>query len=93
MAEESGSGRASALRRFPTHAAQIESLIDRNESFRSMCDDLASAEQALLSVGHLPHSVREERRIEFSQLVDSLAAEIERSLSQVKVVPLKRMPR
>ncbi|MBD9374278.1 hypothetical protein IB238_16780 [Rhizobium sp. ARZ01] len=81
-------GLSSALRRFPTHAAQIQHLIERNESFRAMCDDLAIAEQALLSVDRLPSAVRDDRRIEFTQLVDSLAAEIERSLSLIKVVSL-----
>lgn len=78
-------GLVSALRRFPTHAAQIRHLIERNENFRAMCDDLAVAERALLSVDQLPTTVRDERRIEFTQMVDSLAAEIERSLGLIKV--------
>lgn len=86
MSEPGGDeGLASALRRFPTHTAQIRHLIERNESFRAMCDDLAVAERALLSVDQLPGAVRDERRVEFTQMVDSLAAEIERSLSLIKV--------
>ena len=83
-------GRASALRRFPTHSAQIENLIGRNETFRGLCDDLAVAEQALLAVDQLPVAVREARRVEFKELVDSLASELERALSQIKVVALPR---
>jgi hypothetical protein len=83
-------GLASALRRFPTHSAQIENLVGRNETFRGLCDDLAVAEQALLSVDQLPDAVREARRIEFKDLVDSLASELERALSQIKVVSLPR---
>lgn len=81
-------GLTSALRRFPTHSAEIENLIGRNETFRGLCDDLAAAEQALLSVDQLPDAVRESRRLEFKSLVDSLAGEIEHALSQVKVISL-----
>ncbi|WP_374840266.1 hypothetical protein [Mycoplana ramosa] len=81
-------GLASALRRFPTHSAQIRHLIERNESFRAMCDDLAIAERALLSVDQLPNTIRDERRIEFTQMVDSLAVEIERCLSRIKVISI-----
>ncbi len=83
-------GLAAALRRFPTHAAQMRTLIQRNESFRAMCDDLACVEQALLSVDKLPSEIREDRRREFTELVDSLAVEIERKLSQVKVISITR---
>lgn len=83
-------GLACALRRFPTHAAQITTLIERNENFRTMCDDLACVEQALLSVDGLPSEIRSERRREFTELVDGLAIEIERTLSQIKVVPFVR---
>jgi uncharacterized protein YbcI len=78
-------GLASALRRFPTHAAQIHTLIERNESFRGMCEDLACVERALLSVDELPEIIRAARRVEFVQMADSLAAEIERALGQIKV--------
>ncbi|PTM97344.1 hypothetical protein [Mycoplana dimorpha] len=83
-------GLASALRRFPTQSAEIQNLIGRNETFRGLCDDLAAAEQALLSVDQLPDAVRESRRIEFENLVDSLAGELEHALSQIKVVSLWR---
>ncbi|CAN7716949.1 hypothetical protein LJR098_003426 [Rhizobium sp. LjRoot98] len=81
-------GLAAALRRFPTHAAQMRTLIQRNESFRAMCDDLACVEQALLSVDKMPSEIRDERRREFTELVDGLAVEIERTLSQVKVISI-----
>jgi hypothetical protein len=83
-------GLAAALRRFPTHAAQMRILIQRNESFRSMCDDLACVERALLSVDKMPSEIRDERRREFTELVDGLAVEIERTLSQVKVISIAR---
>lgn len=73
-------GLASVLRRFPSHAARIQNLIRLNENFRSMCEDIAVAERALSSVDRLPVNVRDERRAEFIELVDSLAAEIEQAL-------------
>ena len=85
-------GLAVALRRFPTHAAQIRTLIERNENFRTMCDDLACVEQALLSVDQFPVEIRNDRRREFTELVDGLAVEIERVLSQVKVLPFINKP-
>ncbi len=79
-------GFAAALRRFPTHAAQMRTLIARNENFRMLCDDLACIEQALLSVDQMPIDIRDDRRREFTELVDGLAVEIERALSQIKIV-------
>ncbi|MDW5317342.1 hypothetical protein [Rhizobium sp. PL01] len=81
-------GLAAVLRRFPTHAAQMRTLIERNENFRTMCDDLACVEQALLAVEQMPSDIRDDRRREFTELVDGLAVEIERALSQVKIVSI-----
>ncbi|KAA0969785.1 hypothetical protein FPY71_14840 [Aureimonas fodinaquatilis] len=91
MTQRSGSdlndeGLASALRRFPTHAPQIRDLIMRNENFRTICDDLACAEQALLAVDRLQVGIREARRREFKEMVDTLSTEIERLLTQTKVI-------
>lgn len=85
-----GDGLASALRRFPTHAAEIRTLMERDENFRSICEDLACVEQALLSVDQLPKDIRDERRREFTDLVDSLAVEIERALKPPNVIPITR---
>jgi hypothetical protein len=84
-------GLAAVLRRFPMHAAQMRTLIERNENFRTMCDDLACVEQALLSVDKMPSDIREDRRREFTELIDGLATEIERALSQVKVVSIANL--
>ncbi len=93
MTERSGSdlygeGLASALRRFPTHAAQIRALIMRNENFRTICDDLACAEQALLAVDRFEAGIRDARRREFTEMVDDLSVELERLLSQAKIGPI-----
>ncbi len=99
MTDRSGSdpcdeGLASALRRFPTHDTQIRDLIARNETFRTICEDLACAEQALLSVDRLDDGIRDARRREFTEMVDDLSVEIERLLTQAKIIPLPRnLPR
>ena len=86
--DSDGEGLASALRRFPTHAAQIRDLIRRNESFRTICEDLACAERALLFVNHLDEGIREARRQEFTEMVDDLSIEVERLLSQTKITTM-----
>jgi len=86
--------RAAALR-LPASAREIENLIMRDESFRSICDDLAAAENALSHVDQMPEALRGERRREYESLVESLTAEIEEALRRAKVVPItgaKRAP-
>ena len=73
-------GLTAVLRRFPARSLQIKELSIRDESFRGMCEDLAVAENALAAADQLPVQVREERRAEFSGLVESLVAEIEQTL-------------
>lgn len=85
-----GEGLAAAVGRFPRHVDQIRSLMERDENFRIMCEDLASAERAVLAVNHLSSAVRDERRQEFLQLAHDLATEIQRTLSQIKFIPFRR---
>lgn len=86
--ETGDGGLASVLRRFPMQAAQIHALMERNENFRTMCEDLACVEQALLTVDQMPVEIRNDRRQEFAELVDGLTAEIARALSDAKVVSI-----
>jgi hypothetical protein len=71
---------AAALRRFPQHELTIHRLIDRAESFRDMCEELADAEMALARVNEAPLAQREERRAEWQALVDRLVGEVETEL-------------
>lgn len=91
---ESNSTHLSALgiaeAQFPAQAARVRHLFEMNETFRTMCEDLASAAEALAHVARLPESVRETRRQEYASLVDALIAEIGDALSQSKVVMLRR---
>jgi hypothetical protein len=79
-----------AMRRFPDRAADIRTLSDRSESFRDMCDELAMLEAALARVDFEPPERRESRRAEWEELMEQSLAEIERALTEVKVIPLNR---
>jgi hypothetical protein len=71
---------AAALRRFPQHELTIHRLMDRAESFRDMCEELADAEMALARVDEAPAALREDRRAEWQAVVDRLVAEVETEL-------------
>jgi hypothetical protein len=86
--------RAASLR-LPAKAREIKDLIVKDESFQSICDDLAAAEKALSQVDRMPEALRAERRREYESLVESLTAEIEEALRRAKVIPItgaKRHP-
>jgi len=92
---ESNSTHLSALEiteaQFPEQAGRIRHLFQINETFRSMCEDLAAAVETLARVERLPDNVRETRRQEYSNLVEALVAEIGEALSQSNVVMLRRL--
>lgn len=81
-----------SLKQFPAHARQIEDLLHLDEDFRGLCEDLVDAQAALQETVGLPDEVRESRRIEYQELVDSLSGEITEALSKANVV-LLRLPK
>jgi hypothetical protein len=81
-------GQWAATRRFPSQAKLIEEVINRSESFRGLCDDLAEAERALAASDQMPESLRRDRRAECQEWVESLTNEIEQALGRAKVVPI-----
>ena len=86
--------RAAALR-LPAKLREIKELIGKDETFRGICEDLATAESVLGHVDQMPEALRAERRREYESLVDSLTAEIEEALRRAKVIPIagaKRHP-
>ena len=91
---KSNSAELSALATVEAHfSGQVErvrQLFRANETFRSMCEDLAVAAETLANVDGLPDDVREARRQEYASLVEALIAEISEALSQSKIVPLSR---
>jgi hypothetical protein len=71
---------SAAVRRFPQFELTIHRLMDRAESFRDMCEELADAELALARVDQMPLASREARRAEWQALIDRLVAEMETEL-------------
>jgi hypothetical protein len=75
-------GVLAAMRLLPRHKRAIEELALRDESFRTLCGDLAEAEQALRrwqssrAVGHA------ERCLEYRHLVDGLEAELRQAIRE-----------
>jgi len=109
MATEDGSQNrtraiSAAVRRFPQFELAIRRLMDRSESFRDMCEELADAELALSKVEELPSALREARRAEWQELVDRLTEEIRavlnadiirtpRPLSRIRTSPSSTLPK
>ena len=81
-------GMRAATSRLPARAREIEQLTGKDETFRSICDDLAAAEGALRQIDRWPEALRPERRREYESLVESLTAEIESALQQEKVISI-----
>jgi hypothetical protein len=71
---------SAAVRRFPHVELSIHRLMDRDESFRDMFEELAEAELALSRVDRVPVALRESRRAEWQELVERLVREVEAAL-------------
>lgn len=67
---------SAAVRRFPQFELAIHRLMDRNEGFQDMCEELAEAELALSRIDMVAPEVRESRRAEWQELVDRLVGEV-----------------
>jgi hypothetical protein len=65
-----------AARRFPGRRGTLEALAAADESFRSLCSDLAEAEAALQRWRASTLAARDQRCSEYEELVESLAGEI-----------------
>jgi len=71
-----------AIRWFPSQGQTIEERAARDESFRSICEDLADAEFALQKMENSTSPKHDQRCSEYRELVDSLAKEIAVALSR-----------
>jgi hypothetical protein len=74
-------GVLAAVRRFPGRRRAIETLAASDESFQSICVDLADAEAALAGWQASTAAVREARCAEYRGLVEDLAREVEAALA------------
>lgn len=70
-------GVLAALRRFPRRSLEITRLAVADSSFRSLCEDLREAEEALERWSRMPSDQSATRRSEYNLLVEELASEIE----------------
>lgn len=68
---------AAAVRRFPHFELPVRRLIETDENFREICEELAEAELALSATASVAAPLREVRRAEWQGLVDRLALEVE----------------
>ncbi len=71
---------AAATRRFPTFELAIKRLVETDETFLEICDELVEAELALSTVNDAPASIRTARRVEWQDLIDRLSAEVSAAL-------------
>jgi hypothetical protein len=74
-------GVLAAVQRFPAQQRAIETLAASDESFQSLCVDLADAEAALAGWQASTAAVREARCAEYRGLVEDLAREVEAALA------------
>lgn len=73
---------SAAIHRFPEFELTIRRMIESDQTFCDMCDELAEAEAALSRVDQLPPPIRAARRAEWQDLVGRLAREVEAALRE-----------
>ena len=88
--KQMSAGHHAVTRRFPGNEGRIEELLERDDDFVSLCDDLAAAEDALALTETLPPGLREERRAECAGWIDELTVEIRKVLTSAKVIRIDR---
>ncbi|MBY3095185.1 hypothetical protein HFO72_31085 [Rhizobium laguerreae] len=77
-----------AKSRFPLRAHVIELLARRNESFRELCRDFATADQLCQTLTGCADPSNAVQHAEFVQLVEDLRGEIADAIANASVVPL-----
>lgn len=75
--------------RFPGRVQAIDALLARNEGFRDLCADYATAEDELRKWQSSSDPRRDSRIAEYNELVVELAAEIDAALDHA-VVPFPK---
>lgn len=75
-------GVLAAIRLLPKHRKTIEELMRSSENFRSLCVDLADAEQALRRWENSGTPGMAARCLEYRHLIDGLEAEIRQSIGE-----------
>ncbi|TCL71348.1 hypothetical protein [Rhizobium sp. BK251] len=79
-----------AKRYFANRAKLIDDLAARDEDFRDLCRDFATAEELRETWARSPAPERDERYAECAELVESLRIEIETALDNTAIIPFPR---
>ena len=75
-------GMIAVVKRFPQSELAIHRLMQRSETFREICDELAEAELAMSKVPQTPPELCEARTREWQEVVDRLVAEASSALRE-----------
>ncbi|WP_027684274.1 hypothetical protein [Rhizobium leguminosarum] len=73
-------GRTAVRRQFPARIKAIDDLSARSEDFREICRDFADAQSALQKWNVSTDPKRDERVVEYRELIAELSKEIEGAL-------------
>ncbi|MBY5395434.1 hypothetical protein HFN01_11460 [Rhizobium leguminosarum] len=73
-------GVTAVRRQFPARIKAIDDLSARNEDFREICRDFADAQSALQKWNVSTDPKRDERVVEYQELIAELSKEIEGAL-------------
>ncbi|MBY5640435.1 hypothetical protein [Rhizobium leguminosarum] len=75
---------------FPARSKAIDDLSARSEDFREICRDFADAQSALQKWNVSTDPKRDERVVEYQELIAELSKEIEGALHHASVPPPAR---
>ncbi|MBY5715392.1 hypothetical protein HFO33_02000 [Rhizobium leguminosarum] len=75
---------------FPARSKAIDDLSARSEDFREICRDFADAQSALQKWNVSTDPKRDERVVEYQELIAELSKEIEGALDHASVPPPAR---
>ena len=78
---------------FAARSTLIDERAARDESFRDLCRDFATADELRQAWETSADPARDERHAECVELVDSLRAELKEALDNAAVIPFPRGPR
>lgn len=82
---------SAVVRRFPELELTIRRMIETDQTFCDMCEELAEAEAALSRVAQLPSSIRAARTVEWQDVVERLAREVEAALRENQAAARSRI--
>ncbi|MBY3038733.1 hypothetical protein [Rhizobium laguerreae] len=83
-------GVTAVRRQFPARIKAIDDLSARSEDFREICRDFADAQSALQKWNVSTDPKRNERVVEYRELIAELSKEIEGALDHASVPPPAR---